>query len=214
MKTDIQFINFCRYIEEDERWRGSVWCTFAGILATISTEASVFFICLITIDRILVIKYPFGTVRISPKAAKIVSVISWVVCILIALFPVVHASYFKSQFYSKSAVCLALPLTKDRPAGWLYSIIIFIGFNFITFILVALGQTLIYFEVKRQSKAMKNKSSARRNDLKVARNLLLLVFTDFACWFPIGCMGKNRNIYKVKPVNKGQLRESLFTDDI
>jgi hypothetical protein len=37
---------------------------------------------------------------------------------------------------------------------------------------------------------MKKKSSARRNDLKVARNLLLLVGTDFACWFPIGCMGK------------------------
>ncbi|XP_053379173.1 G-protein coupled receptor GRL101-like [Mercenaria mercenaria] len=178
-----------RYIEEDEYWRRSAWCTLAGVLSTVSSEASVLFICLITVDRLLVIKYPFGSVRISKNLAKMMALSCWIVCFLVAILPIVQSSYFGDQFYSKSGVCLALPLTKDRSTGWLYSISVFIGFNFITFIMIALGQTMIYYEVRHQSSVMKKKSSARRNDLKVARNLLLLVTTDFACWFPIGCMG-------------------------
>ncbi|XP_053380266.1 G-protein coupled receptor GRL101-like [Mercenaria mercenaria] len=178
-----------RYIEEDEHWRRSAWCSFAGILSTVSSEASVLLISLITVDRLLVIKYPFGSLRISTLLAKVMVLFCWIVCILIAILPIVQSNYFGDQFYSKSGVCLALPLTKDRSAGWLYSIVIFIGFNFVTFVMIALGQTMIFYEIRHQSLAMKKNRSARRNDLKVARNLLLVVTTDFACWFPIGCMG-------------------------
>ncbi|XP_045203508.2 G-protein coupled receptor GRL101-like [Mercenaria mercenaria] len=178
-----------RYIEEDEHWRRSAWCSLAGILSTVSSEASVLFISLITVDRLLVIKYPFGSVRITTRLAKVMVLFCWIICFLIAILPIVQSNYFGDQFYSKSAVCLALPLTKDRSVGWLYSIVIFIGFNFVTFVMIALGQTMIYYEIRHQSLAMKKNSSARRNDLKVARNLLLVVTTDFSCWFPIGCMG-------------------------
>ncbi|XP_060586486.1 uncharacterized protein LOC132742176 [Ruditapes philippinarum] len=178
-----------RYIEEDERWRSSGWCSLAGIMSTVSSEASVLFVCLITIDRLLVIKYPFGSFKISTRQAKIVVSICWSICLIVAVIPIIESKYFGNQFYSKSGVCLALPLSKERSPGWLYSVLIFIGFNFVTFILIALGQILIFCEVRRAASTMKKKSSARRNDLKVARNLLLLVGTDFACWFPIGCMG-------------------------
>ncbi|XP_053387807.1 uncharacterized protein LOC123563440 [Mercenaria mercenaria] len=178
-----------RYIEEDEFWRRSVWCRLAGVLSTVSSEASVLFACLITVDRLIVIKYPFGSVRISITLAKVMVLFCWIICFIIAILPIVQSKYFGDQFYSKSAVCLALPLTKNRSAGWLYSIVIFIGFNFITFIMIALGQIMIYYEVHKHSSAMAKNSSARRNDLKVAKNLLLLVTTDFACWFPIGCIG-------------------------
>ncbi|XP_060603871.1 G-protein coupled receptor GRL101-like [Ruditapes philippinarum] len=178
-----------RYIEADEYWRNSVWCKIAGFLSTTSSEASVLLICLITLDRLLVIKFPFGQLRFKPKSALYAVMVSWIVSIIVAIVPILHTDYFKGRFYSTSGVCLALPLTNDRPPGWLYSMFIFVGFNMVTFTLIAAGQVLIYFEVKQQSKRRLKMRTSRANDLKIARNLLLIVTTDFICWFPIGVMG-------------------------
>ena len=178
------------YIYKDEAWRFSVWCKLAGILSTVSSEASVLFICLITLDRIFVIKYPFGQVRFTTTSAVVSSGIVWVVVCVIGILPVIITSYFKGAFYSKSGVCLALPLTRDRPPGWVYSISIFIGFNCITFLAIAFGQWMIYTTINKARSKMKSFSTARSNDLRVARNLLFVASTDFLCWFPIGILGK------------------------
>ncbi|XP_053380174.1 uncharacterized protein LOC123556537 [Mercenaria mercenaria] len=183
-----------RYIFMDDSWRSSGWCTLAGFLSTVSSEASVFFLCLITLDRFLVVKYPFGDIRLSSKHVKFVSLFSWAASVLIAIVPIVFKSYFHRQFYSKSGVCIALPLTRDRPPGWLYSVVIFIGLNFVTFCLIALGQASIYMEINKvrsgiRSAVSKNVKIGQRREMAVARNLLLVATTDFMCWFPIGCIG-------------------------
>ena len=186
---------YFRYIEVDTYWRSSNWCSLAGVLSTISSEASVFFVAFITIDRILVIKFPFGNVRLTVRKAIVVSIVIWVSVMVLSILPLLYKEYFSDSFYSKSAVCLALPLTRDRPPGWMYSISIFVGFNFVMFVLIALGQLLIFTEIKKQTDISKRMNvKQRRNDLVVARNLLLLVSTDFMCWFPIGLMGKVQNI--------------------
>ena len=175
-----------RYITWDDWWRSSAWCSFAGVISTISSEGSVLFICLITLDRMLVIKFPFGDIRFKTKTAIISSVVAWLLVIIVATAPL---GFGDGAFYTRSAVCLALPLTRDRPSGWEYSTAIFIGFNFVAFLLIAAGQCLIFREIRVTSNIRKA-SSNRRNDLVVARNLLLVVSTDFLCWFPIGVMGK------------------------
>ncbi|XP_053400492.1 uncharacterized protein LOC123556838 [Mercenaria mercenaria] len=178
-----------RYIFVDEYWRHSIWCKIAGVLSTMSSEASVFYLCLITIDRILVIKYPFGQIRLSSKNATLLAISVWVFSLIIAILPVVYKDYFEDKFYSRSGVCIALPLTRDRPPGWIYSVTVFIGLNFVTFLLIAFGQWSILLEVRKSSSKVTKQQSARKKDLKVARNLLLVVTTDFLCWFPIGVMG-------------------------
>ncbi|KAJ8301169.1 hypothetical protein KUTeg_020156, partial [Tegillarca granosa] len=90
-------------------------------------------------------------------------------------------------FYSRSAVCLALPLTRDKPSGWEFSTAIFIFVNFALFSFIAIGQLMIYREVLLAGRNVK--SQRRRQDLSVARSLFVVVFTDFLCWFPIGVMG-------------------------
>jgi uncharacterized membrane protein len=145
--------------------------------------------CLITIDRVIVIKFPFGQYRLSTYTSLIAASVAWVIAVLIALVPVLYTDYFNNKFYSKSGVCLALPLTRDRPPGWLYSVIVYIGFNLITFGLITVGQLLIYIEVHKHNQSKKRLNMSRSNELKVARNLLLLVATDFMCWFPVGLMG-------------------------
>ena len=178
------------YIYNDEAWRSSFWCQMAGVLSTISSEASVLFICLVTIDRIFVIKYPFGQIRFSTKMSILCSCCVWIFVGVIAIMPLVITSVFKEAFYSKTGVCLALPLTRDRPPGWVYSVCVFIGFNFVTFLAVAFGQWLIYNTITSANERIQACTSYRRNDLRVARNLLLVALTDFMCWFPIGVLGK------------------------
>jgi hypothetical protein len=66
---------------------------------------------------------------------------------------------------------------------------IFVGLNFCTFILVAVGQIAIFKELRRAS-IMEKTQQSRTRDLKVARNIIFVATTDFLCWFPIGVMGK------------------------
>ena len=178
------------YIKNAENWRNSGFCQFAGVLASLSSEASVVFIALITLDRILVVKFPFGDFRITEIPALFMTVIAWVFSIILAIIPLLLTSYFKGQFYSKTGVCLALPLTSDKPPGWMYSVSIFIGFNFIAIVMVIFGQWLIYHEIVASKKSLGKRLTNRSKDLKVARNLLLVASTDFLCWFPVGILGK------------------------
>lgn len=144
---------------------------------------------MITLDRLLVIKYPFGGVKITAKVAIVCVACAWLFSVFVALLPVAYVEYFNNEFYSKSGVCIALPLTRDRPPGWAYSLALFVGLNFVTFVLVAVGQLSIFVEVRKSAGIAKSAATSRKRDLKVARNLLLVVATDFLCWFPIGVMG-------------------------
>ena len=177
------------YIFHDDYWRHGFLCQVAGVLATLSSEASAVFIGLITFDRLLVIKYPFGDYRMTQKPSWIFTSATWSFALLVSVFPVVFPP-FQGEFYSKSGVCLALPLTKDRPTGWLYSFILFVGFNLFFVMVIAFGQWSIFNEVTTSSKKSLGKSKMnRKKELRVARNLLLVALTDILCWFPIGMLG-------------------------
>ncbi|XP_060604850.1 G-protein coupled receptor GRL101-like [Ruditapes philippinarum] len=178
-----------RYYLVDFQWRSSNWCITAGVLSTISSEASVLFLCLITLDRLLVIKFPFGTVRFTPMKAYVSCALCWFISIILSVIPILYTSHFQNKFYSKTGVCIALPLTRDKPPGWIYSVSIFVGLNFCTFILVAVGQISIFTELRRSTSVIKKTQITRKRDLRVARNLILVATTDFLCWFPIGVMG-------------------------
>ena len=128
-------------------------------------------------------------INLGTTKAILCSIMMWIIGAIIAIVPVIYTDYFTTNFYSKSGVCLALPLTRDRPPGWLYSILIFIGLNLLTFLLITIGQLLIFIEVRNTSGLFKRSGSKRNTDLLVARNLLLVVTTDFMCWVPIGIMG-------------------------
>ena len=179
------------YIMNDSVWRNSWLCNLAGILATLSSETSVFFVCFITLDRLLVVKYPFGEWRMTERWSWVLSLVAWLIGLFVSIFPILFEPYFKGEFYSRSSVCLALPLTRYKPAGWLYSVCIFIGFNFLIFVLIAFGQWSIFREVTATSKKVTSKGKAgRKKELRVARNLLLVALIDFLCWFPVGLLGK------------------------
>ena len=145
--------------------------------------------CLITVDRFLVIRFPFGQWRFSTKRSRVAVIMTWVTAVVIAVVPFCIKGYFQDMYYSSNSVCVALPLTRHRPPGWLYSFLVNVSLNFVAFILIATGQLLIYLEIRKASKRMKGISTRSRNDIRIAKNLLLIMTTDFLCWFPIGLMG-------------------------
>ena len=59
--------------------------------------------------------------------------------------------------------------------------------NFVLFLLIAVGQTLIYWSVRSNSISSSKKTGSR--DVTIARRLTTIVLSDFLCWFPVGLLG-------------------------
>ena len=178
------------YIYNDNVWRESILCKLAGVLSLVSSESSVMLICLITLDRFLVVKYPLGQVRIEPKEGKKLALLILAIASFLAILPVAIYPIFEGKFYSASGVCLALPITQARPPGWIYSFIISIGFNFVACFLVLYGQWRIFKEIKLSEAKMKSSRLTSRPDSNVTRNLLVVAVTNVLCWLPICILGK------------------------
>lgn len=179
------------YVWDEYDWRNSAACKVAGFLSTLSSETSTFFIFLITLDRFFAMRFPFRQLKAPMKMIPLICFATWALGILIASIPLLP--YFQHwNLYSTNGMCLALPLTNRRHPGWQFSTAIFIFVNFILFILIAFGQVAIYrsvFSVRINQCKLNNASYRRSQDMAIAKNLFLVVITDFMCWFPIGVMG-------------------------
>ncbi|XP_071949331.1 G-protein coupled receptor GRL101-like [Antedon mediterranea] len=190
--TDIHYRG--RYAKVARDWKSSFLCSFAGAISTLSGQCSVTTLMILSIDRAVNIVNPFTTKWLNSTKCKIVIGISWLVWVVFSFLPLVNRldfinlSYFCKNYYGKQSVCLALPLTRSRWPGWEYAIAIFIGFNGLSFIVIATSYVAIFVSVKR-SGATVNKIKRRKDLTRRAWKLGIIVFTDFCCWFPVILMG-------------------------
>ncbi|XP_033756241.1 uncharacterized protein LOC117338985 [Pecten maximus] len=177
-----------RYVSYDKTWRESFLCATAGIISMISSEMSTFIILLITVDRFIAIVFPLSRRKFTWRGAMIMVSVFWLLTLGIAVTPqVFFQTYFKGEFYSRSGVCLALPLTGESSPGDEYAVAIFIGMNSFVFFLILMAQVCIYRTMKGSGSLAATQN--RRTEIEVAKSLFLVVATDFCCWFPIGVIG-------------------------
>ncbi|XP_055865321.1 G-protein coupled receptor GRL101-like isoform X2 [Biomphalaria glabrata] len=177
------------YVLEETNWRNGMLCQISGFLSTLSSETSTFFICLITLDRYLKITYPFGEYKLSQTWTRVLFTLAWLVGIVLAAIPIVISSW---EIYSTNGLCLALPFSSIRFSGWEFTFVVYVGVNFVLFLLIALGQVAIFVHIKRRKQftsCLKNSRNRRLEDLAVARKLAFVAMSDFLCWFPIGIIG-------------------------
>lgn len=180
-----------RYGLEDDSWRHSSLCTFAGVLATLSSEASILFVLCITIDRILVIRFPVSNQTKKCWIAKFISAFVWIISLLLSLSPITGSEYFY-DYYSSSGVCISLPLSVVRKPGWEYSMLLFVGANFIISFVILIGQIIIFMDLIRIEKDMFSQHFLQRpKEVVVAKTLIAVAVTDMFCWITIGTLGKN-----------------------
>ena len=181
------------YIQHADTWRTSSMCQVLGLLATVSSEGSVLFLAAISVDILINIVSPFSSFKLSLYSAKIVAGVCWIVACLLGVIPIFPIDYFDGQFYSRSGVCVGLPLTKERPPGWEYSTAVFLVFNLCGSVMMMLSYLIIYFVVMKSGKKVKR--ALRRQRTAPARKMIIIVATDFLCWFPIIVMGKTEIFY-------------------
>ena len=178
------------YILYAEEWQKSIFCKLAGFMSVLSSETSVFFMTIISIDRFLNIVLPFSRVNLTPKTSKIAALIIWILTFFLSIMPFLIPSYFKSEFYCRSSVCLALPLSAERPAGWEYSVALFLCINLLAFTIICVSYLAIYITVKLSSgRVTSTRKSSSSQQIEFAMRMAFLVGTDFVCWMPIIVMG-------------------------
>ena len=175
------------YLWQDLIWKNSVVCKTSGFLALLSTEMSAFIILLITLDRFLVIRFPFSQLRFQRGSAHVVCCVHWAVVSVLVAIPFFPA-YSHWGFYSHTDICIPLPITRSSFAGHSYAFGVMIVLNMVLFLAIAAGQTAIYVAIRSSTMASTD-SSRKRQDLDIARRLITVAVTDFCCWFPVGLVG-------------------------
>ena len=175
-----------KYLLYDETWKHSIACKVEGFLSLLSSEVSALTIWFITLDRFIVLRFPFGRVRFQRASAAAVCLTTWFIGFLLAVTPLLPVTSHW-EFYSQTGICIPLPVTRRDFKGKVYSVSILIVLNFILFILIATGQAFIYWSVQKNS--MKSDTTKMSRDLTMARRLISVAMTDFLCWFPIGLCG-------------------------
>ena len=76
-----------RYLWHEQDWKGNAMCTLAGFISLLSNEVSAFMICLITVDRFLVLHFPFSEFHFKGRSAIIASGLAWLSGLLLAAVP-------------------------------------------------------------------------------------------------------------------------------
>ena len=240
-------------------WRQGFACKLAGFLSIFSSEGSVFFIALISIDRMLGIKYPFGGHRLTTKWARISVALAWLTAFLISAIPIGLVSD-KGDIFSTSEVCIGIPIVRRHSRTFksefvqvnitsmiprteyddfvyyhivqykyvegveiepqqslqnityqvahvtgsqiasIFSIIVFIGVNLTCFFIVALCYMYIYFKASETSEGA-GRTIDRNEQIRMAKKMFAIVFTDFCCWVPLGfiCILAQCGVVEVSP---------------
>ena len=196
-----------------EAWRVSVPCKIAGTLSVLSSEASVFFVTLISIDRLQGIRYPFFTYRIRTKFARFLVSIIWGVTAALGIIATM-VTEVDPDLYDVSEVCTGLPLSRNNiyerhyqgfiikgftetisyknvldsiigtKPGMYFGIAIFTALNLLCFITVMFCYVLIFVTVIRTAKRA-GRTVDQEDELKMAIKMGAIVITDLACWAPI-----------------------------
>ena len=109
ISADFRYAEF--FPSHSESWRQSNLCRLAGVLSMLSSEASVFIITLISIDRLMCIKYPFSTSRLRKKSASRVVCILWLLALFAGVSSILVASFFP-DLYDVSEICVGFPISR------------------------------------------------------------------------------------------------------
>ncbi|KAG9511198.1 hypothetical protein GZH46_00237, partial [Fragariocoptes setiger] len=187
-----------QYIENSDNWRQSIWCTMSGLLATVSSEVSVFTLVFIALSRSIEISNPLrhNKYRFTAKSTYRLIGFSWLMAIAIAVAPLTITPYFKGQFYARSGVCLPFHINNQKPAGWEYSVAIFLFLNLVAFLMIMYCYICMYIEIKRSEKRQlgkythrQSRSASTRRRNKRIRMILGILFINAFSWGPTIALG-------------------------
>ena len=213
LSVDMYYTGY--FPSHSEHWRRSILCRVAGALSLLSSEASVFFITFISIDRFMGVTFPFAK-WLGKTSAKIIVSILWIIALFIStasvLIPVIAP-----KLYDVSEVCVGLPISRSN----LYDIkaksfnlntssfeanrdigrfveAVFVGSQSSMYFSIGIftGLNFLCFVVvaicyssifitAKQISREAGRLRAANDEIKMAIKMAGIVFSDFCCWMLI-----------------------------
>ena len=199
-----------------EIWRSSITCQIAGALSIASSEGSVFFVTMISIDRFLCIRYPYSTKKLRIKSTTLVISILWLIAFAIAITPSLYSGK-DGDFYEISHVCIGLPLAQiqryfinvtkvidningfrysrftavtshENISGTFFSTAVFLGLNCLCYLTILLCY-LVIIRVVYKTAQNAGRKQAMNDQIRLTLKVAAIVGTDFLCWFPVIILG-------------------------
>uniref|UniRef100_A0A8C4IFK6 Relaxin family peptide receptor 2a n=1 Tax=Dicentrarchus labrax TaxID=13489 RepID=A0A8C4IFK6_DICLA len=166
-------------------WMESVECRTIGFLAMLSSEVSVLLLTYLTLEKFLVIVFPFSNLRPGKLQTGVVLVSIWLLGFIIAAVPLMNEDVF-GNYYGRNGVCF--PLHSDRqekPTAKGYSTGIFLGLNLVAFLVIAFSYSSMFYSIYKTGINATDLRSRLHRDVAVANRFFFIVFSDALCWIPI-----------------------------
>ncbi|KAL7390658.1 hypothetical protein ABVT39_025247 [Epinephelus coioides] len=166
-------------------WMESVECRTIGFLAMLSSEVSVLLLTYLTLEKFLVIVFPFSNLRPSKLQTVVVLASIWLLGFIIAAVPLMNEDAF-GNYYGHNGVCF--PLHSDRqekPTAKGYSTGIFLGLNLAAFLVIVFSYSSMFFSIYKTGINAMDLRSRLHRDVAVANRFFFIVFSDALCWIPI-----------------------------
>ncbi|KAL7847351.1 hypothetical protein SRHO_G00223310 [Serrasalmus rhombeus] len=167
------------------QWMESAECRTIGFLAMLSSEVSVLLLAYLTLEKFLVIVFPFSHLRPGKLQTGLVLASIWLLGFLIAAVPLLSDDLF-GNYYGRNGVCF--PLHSDRlekPTAKGYSTGIFLGLNLVAFLVIVFCYSSMFYSIYKTGINATDLRNRLHKDVAVANRFFFIVFSDALCWIPI-----------------------------
>ncbi|XP_078259329.1 relaxin receptor 2b [Rhinoraja longicauda] len=173
------------YNKHAHRWMESIQCRMIGFLAMLSTEVSVLLLTYLSLEKYVVIVFPFSNIKPGKQQTLIVLTTIWLIGFIIAIIPLWNEDTF-GNYYGRNGVCFPLyadQIEKDAAKG--YSIGIFLGLNLIAFIIIVFSYFSMFYSIHKTGIQTPEMKRRIRSEVAVAYRFFFIVLSDAFCWIPI-----------------------------
>uniref|UniRef100_A0A665WI72 Relaxin family peptide receptor 2a n=1 Tax=Echeneis naucrates TaxID=173247 RepID=A0A665WI72_ECHNA len=166
-------------------WMESVECRTIGFLAMLSSEVSVLLLTYLTMEKFLVIVFPFSNLRPGKLQTGVVLASIWLLGFIIAAVPLMNEDVF-GNYYGRNGVCFPLHSGRqEKPTAQGYSTGIFLGLNLVAFLVIVLSYSSMFCSIYKTGINATDLRSRLHRDVAVANRFFFIVFSDALCWIPI-----------------------------
>ncbi|XP_011746925.3 relaxin receptor 2, partial [Macaca nemestrina] len=166
-------------------WMESVQCRLMGFLAMLSTEVSVLLLTYLTLEKFLVIVFPFNNIRPGKRQTSVILICIWMAGFLIAVIPFWNEEFF-GNFYGKNGVCFPLYYDQTEDVGSQgYSLGIFLGVNLLAFLIIVFSYITMFCSIQKTALQTTEVRNHFGREVAVANRFFFIVFSDAICWIPV-----------------------------
>ncbi|XP_043929171.1 relaxin receptor 2 [Protopterus annectens] len=166
-------------------WMTSSKCHIVGFMAMLSTEVSVLLLTYLTLEKYLVIVFPFNNIRPGKRQTLIILASIWVIGFIIALIPLWNEEFF-GNYYGRNGVCFPLYSDlKEEEGARRYSNGIFLGVNLAAFVIIVFCYSSMFYSINKTGLQTSKVKTHIHRDVAIANRFFFIVLSDALCWIPI-----------------------------